>query len=71
MFLSSALVIPAFRTIFLSLLDRDFDDRDFTGNTFDSFTSKDDAFVGFDNIDGAFIFANRGGNEVELIGALA
>ena len=49
LFLSSALVIPAIRTIFLSLLDRDFNRRDFTGNTFDSFTAKGDAFIGFDN----------------------
>lgn len=49
LFLSSALVIPAFRTIFLSTLDRDFDSRNFEGNTFDGFNAEGDAFIGFDN----------------------
>jgi len=49
LFLSSALVIPAFRTIFLSTLDRNFNSRNFEGETFDGFNAQGDAFVGFDN----------------------
>jgi len=49
LFLSSALVIPAFRTVFLSLLDRDFNSRSFEGNTFDGFNAQGDAFIGLDN----------------------
>jgi len=49
LFLTAGLVIPAIRTILLSLLDRNFDRTSFEGNTFDGFTAQGDAYIGLDN----------------------